>query len=83
MKTISEKSWQEFRETGLFWFVNSILHVFGWVLVVDVDNEDELYTKLTEDSNTIPCIICGKEIPIDEIKTINDDPYCKKCRNNL
>ena len=49
----------------------------------DVENEDELYTKLTENPDTIPCIICGKEIPIDEIKTINDDPYCKKCRNNL
>jgi len=49
----------------------------------DVANEDELYTKLTENPDTIPCIICGKEIPIDEIKTINDDPYCKKCRNNL
>lgn len=49
----------------------------------DVIDEDELYTKLIEDSNTIPCIICGKEIPIEKIKFVNDDPYCKKCRNSL
>ena len=49
----------------------------------DVANEDDLYTKLIEDSNTIPCIVCGKEIPIEEIYSVNDDPYCKKCKDNL
>ena len=49
----------------------------------DVENEDELYTKLTENSDTIPCIICSKEIPIEKIKFINDDPYCSKCKGNL
>ena len=49
----------------------------------DVADEDELYTKLIEDSNTIPCIVCGKEISIEEIYSVNDDPYCKKCKGNL
>ena len=49
----------------------------------DVENEDELYTKLTENSETIPCIICGKEFPIEKIKFLNDDPYCSNCKDNL
>jgi len=49
----------------------------------DVTNEDELYTKLTEDSDTIPCIMCGEKISIEQIHFINDDPYCKKCGNSL
>lgn len=34
---VTEKNWDEFRNAGLGWFVNSILHVFGWALVWDVD----------------------------------------------
>lgn len=26
--------WEEFRDAGLVWFVNMILHLFGWALVV-------------------------------------------------
>lgn len=38
---INEKSWKEFRESGLFWFVNSILHTFGWAFVIEF-NEGEI-----------------------------------------
>lgn len=34
---INKKTWDEFRATGLLWLVNTILHVFGWAIVVDVD----------------------------------------------
>jgi hypothetical protein len=39
---ITEKSWEEFRNTGLFLLVNQFLQIFGWSLVVSVspDNED-------------------------------------------
>jgi len=30
--------WEEFRDTGLFWFVNMILHLFGWVLTAKMEN---------------------------------------------
>lgn len=39
---VKEKSWKEFRESGLFWFVNSILHMFGWALVLDVTEDGEI-----------------------------------------
>lgn len=32
---IKRKSWEEFRKTGLLWFVNMILHVFGWAIVYE------------------------------------------------
>ena len=33
----NERSWEEFRQSGLFWFVNTILHVFGWAIAITVD----------------------------------------------
>ena len=36
------KSWEEFRQTGLLWFTNSILHAFGWALVYEYDEQNLL-----------------------------------------
>lgn len=32
---INKKTWEEFREAGLLWFTNMILHTFGWSIVVE------------------------------------------------
>jgi hypothetical protein len=34
---VTKKTWQDFRDTGLFMFINTILHAFGWAIVVEVD----------------------------------------------
>lgn len=34
---VSKKTWREFRECGLLWWVNMILHTFGWAIVCNVD----------------------------------------------
>ena len=39
---INEKDWKEFREAGLLWFVNRLLHTFGWVIVFDLDETGEV-----------------------------------------
>ena len=39
MKMIDRKTWQEFRETGLLWWINRILHTFGWAIVMDVEED--------------------------------------------
>lgn len=39
---VTRKSWEEFRESGLFWFINSILHVFGWAIVIQIDNDNKV-----------------------------------------
>lgn len=37
---IEIKTWDEFRKTGLFWMINSTLHLFGWVLLLKIENEN-------------------------------------------
>lgn len=39
---ITKKTWQDFRDTGLFMFINTILHAFGWALVVSVNDEGDV-----------------------------------------
>lgn len=36
---MERKSWEEFRATGLVLFINQVLHVFGWAVVFDIDDE--------------------------------------------
>lgn len=39
---IEQKSAKEFQESGLLWFINTILHMFGWAIVYDPD-KNEIY----------------------------------------
>lgn len=39
MNMIEKKTWNEFRDIGLLWFINTILHAFGWAIVYDLDND--------------------------------------------
>lgn len=34
---VEKKTWTEFRKTGLLWFVNIILHTFGWAIVISIE----------------------------------------------
>jgi hypothetical protein len=34
--SMKEKSWEEFRDSGLFWWINMLLHTFGWAIVTEV-----------------------------------------------
>lgn len=35
---IKEKSWEEFRESGLLWFINQTLHLFGWAITYEFED---------------------------------------------
>ncbi len=37
IKMVNEKSWDEFRNNGLLWWINMILHTLGWAIVTDVE----------------------------------------------
>lgn len=39
---INKKSWKQFRDSGFLWWINMILHTFGWAIVVDVDDNGEV-----------------------------------------
>lgn len=39
---VEKKGWKEFRDTGLLWFINSILHLFGWAIVIAINEDGEI-----------------------------------------
>lgn len=41
-KPVGEKTWEEFKDTGLLWFINSILHTFGWAITVETDTASKI-----------------------------------------
>lgn len=36
-KMIERMSWEEFRAAGLLWWINRALHLFGWAIVLEID----------------------------------------------
>ena len=36
---IERKSWTEFKATGLLWWINMILHTFGWAIVWSINDK--------------------------------------------
>ena len=39
---IDRKTWEEFRESGLLWWANQLLHTFEWAIVVEVNEDREI-----------------------------------------
>lgn len=35
---IIKRTWTEFRDSGMLWWCNRILHIFGWAIVFNVDD---------------------------------------------
>lgn len=46
---LNKKSWEEFQKSGLLFFVNQILHFFGWCIVFSFDENQliEVYPART------------------------------------
>lgn len=39
---IKKKSWDEFRNAKLLWWINRTLHLFGWAIVVETDESGKI-----------------------------------------
>lgn len=39
---INKKSWKQFRDSGFLWWINMILHTFGWAVVMDMNKDGEI-----------------------------------------
>lgn len=39
---VNRKDWQEFRDVGLLWWINMILHTFGWAIVYELGSDQEI-----------------------------------------
>ena len=37
-----KKSWDEFRKSGMLWFINRSLHIFGWAILCEYDDEKKI-----------------------------------------
>lgn len=37
---VNKKDWNEFRITGLVLIINQILHIFGWAIVFEIENNE-------------------------------------------
>jgi len=48
MKMVERRNWEEFRATGLNWWTNRALHLFGWAIVFDYDNIENPNEELQE-----------------------------------
>lgn len=35
--SITKKTWDEFKNTRLLWWVNRTLHLFGWCIILEMD----------------------------------------------
>lgn len=40
--TECRKTWKEFQETKLLWWVNRTLHLFGWAIVMVQESDGEI-----------------------------------------
>lgn len=39
IQMVEKKSWEEFRNNGLLWWINMILHTFGWAICVVIEED--------------------------------------------
>lgn len=35
---VNKKSWEEFKNSGFLWWINMILHTFGWSIVTKIED---------------------------------------------
>jgi hypothetical protein len=43
---VKKITWKDFRECGLLWFVNRIIHLFGYAIVMEMDKDTGEITKV-------------------------------------
>lgn len=39
---VEKRTWEEFRKIGLLWWINMILHTFGWAIVLEIDDNKKV-----------------------------------------
>lgn len=47
---VNKKSWEEFKQCGLLWFINTILHTFGWAICYEI-KDDKIVDVFQQESN--------------------------------
>lgn len=42
MDNVERKTWKEFQEAGLIWWINRMLHLFGWVIAYTPEENGDI-----------------------------------------
>lgn len=37
---VTKKTWEEFRKSGFLWWINMLLHTFGWAIVFEMSESN-------------------------------------------
>ena len=40
---VERKTWKEFQDSKLLWWVNRSLHLFGWAIVVNYEDNGDIF----------------------------------------
>ena len=76
---VFKKSWKEFQDTHLLWWINRILHTFGWAIVLIVDTD----TQEVRDAYPARVKFRGFEIKDEEAGFIGLTEYIEKIASEL
>lgn len=39
---VKKKSWETFRKTRMLWLINRTLHIFGWAILLKIDEKGKV-----------------------------------------
>lgn len=39
---INKRSWKEFKDCGMLWWINTFLHVMGWSIAYELDEDGNI-----------------------------------------
>ena len=80
---VKKKSWSEFHKTGLLLFINQILHVFGWAIVFEVENDEIkcVYPARTKFRGFETKLVSESYLKISKYMNKNSGELMKESRN--
>lgn len=80
---LERKSWMEFKDTKLLWWINRSLHLFGWVIVYDMNSDgtiSEVYPARTSFRGFEPIVESEGFIELTEYLKNNVDILLKEIK---
>jgi len=72
---VVKKDWNEFRDIGLLWFINRILHLFGWAICIDFE---DVPNKIIKEVYPARCKFRGFDYEDENKGFINVSSYLKE-----
>ncbi|MBS4894022.1 MAG: hypothetical protein KHZ90_09665 [Veillonella parvula] len=39
---INKREWKEFKDSGLLWWINTLLHTLGWAIIFEYDEKGNI-----------------------------------------